>query len=187
MNKLIALLTAFLVSLSAYAQKIETDDTESNGTRYIFCTQENVGGFSDKIKLFIGLGYMRPEDKNGEYFLSVKLNCGEVTKIPKGGRMLIKTTAGETVELATLVAGSDEMQTISGVNLWKVSVQYPIAVDQLEQLISGVAKIRIELSDSKTYDKEWKKDKVGKVFSKEYGLIQNALQKDSKSSFSDGF
>lgn len=187
MNKLMLLLVMLIAGTSAYAQKIETDDTESNGTRYIFCSKENVGGFSDKIKLFIGLGYMKPADGDGNYFLSVKLNCGEVTKIHKGGRMLIKTINGSVIELSTLAAGSDEMQTISGINIWTVTAQYPITSEQIQQLSSGISKVRIELADSKSYDKEWKKDKIGKYISKEYTLITTALEKDPKASFSEGF
>ncbi len=187
MKKLLTLLVCALISISAYAQKIVSDDTPSDGNRYIFCSKENVGGFSDRIKLFIGLSYMQPVEGNPLYSLCIRLNCGEVTTIHKGGRMLLKTFDGDIVELSTYTGGSDEMKSISGVNIWEVSAQYSITPEQLALLEKGITKIRIELGDSKTYDKEWKKDKVGKILAKESALIQNAIKTDSKASFSEGF
>lgn len=187
MNKFIPLLVCLLIGASAFAQKIISDDTPADGNRYIFCSKENVGGFSDKMKLFIGLSYMQPVSGEGLYSLCIQLNCGEVTTIHKGGRMLIKTTAGNVVELSTYMGGTDELKTISGINIWEVSAQYSITPEQLEQIQSGIAKIRIELGDSKMYEKEWKKDKVGKILAKEHTLITDALGKNSKASFTDGF
>ncbi len=187
MNKVIALLVCLMMGTAAYAQKIVSDDTSADGNRYIFCSKENVGGFSDKMKLFAGLSYMLPADGDGQYYLCVQLNCGEVTSIHKGGRMLIKTSSGEVVELATLAAGTDEMETISGINLWEVSAQYPITLEQLEQIQSGIVKMRIELAESKTYEKEWKKDKLGKILAKEHTLITEALGKNPKTSFTEDF
>ena len=157
MNKVMSLLACLLIGASAFAQKIISDDTPADGNRYIFCSKENVGGFSDKMKLFIGLSYMQPVSREGLYTLCIQLNCGEVTTIHKGGRMLIKTTAGNVVELSTYMGGTDELKTISGINIWEVSAQYSITPEQLEQIQSGIAKIRIELGDSKMYEKEWKK------------------------------
>lgn len=187
MNKVISLFICFLIGATAFAQKIVSDDTPADGNRYIFCSKENIGGFSDKMKLFAGLSYMKPVEGNGQYYLCVQLNCGEVTKIHKGGRMLIKTTDGEVVELSTLAAGTNEMKSISGINIWEVSAQYPITPDQLDEIQSGVTKIRIELGDSKTYEKEWKKDKLGKILAKEHTLITEALGKNHKASFTDDF
>lgn len=187
MNKVISLLVCLLIGASAFAQKIISDNTPADGNRYIFCSKENVGGFSDKTKLFIGLSYMQPVSGEGLYSLCIQLNCGEVTTIHKGGRMLIKTTAGNVVELSTYMGGTDELKTISGINIWEISAQYSITPEQLEQIQSGVTKIRIELGDSKMYEKEWKKDKVGKILAKEHTLIIAALGKNSKASFSDDF
>lgn len=187
MNKLISLLVCLLIGTSAFAQKIISDDTPADGNRYIFCSKENVGGFTDKMKLFVGLSYMKPESGNGLYSLCIQLNCGEVTTIHKGGRMLIKTMTGNVIELSTYMGGKDELKTISGINIWEVSAQYSITPEQLEQIQSGIAKIRIELGDSKVYEKEWKKDKVGKILDKEHSLIVDALAKNPKASFSDGF
>lgn len=181
------MLICVLIGASAYAQKIVSDDTPADGNRYIFCSKENVGGFSDKMKLFIGLSYMQPAEGSPLYSLCIQLNCGEVVKIHKGGRMLLKTFNGDVVELSTYTGGTDEMKTISGINVWEVQAQYTITPEQLSILETGVAKIRIELGDSKTYEKEWKKDKVGKILAKESALIQDAIKTNSKSSFSDGF
>jgi len=187
MKHLITLLMCALIGISAYAQKIVSDDTPADGNRYIFCSKENVGGFSDRMKLFVGLSYMQPVEGNSLYSLCIQLNCGEVTSIHKGGRMLLKTFDGNVVELSTYMGGSDELKSISGVNMWQISAQYPITPEQLTMLEKGIAKIRIELGDSKTYDKEWKKDKVGKILAKESTLIQNAIKTDPKASFSEGF
>lgn len=55
MKKLLTLLICTIIGISAFAQKIVSDDTPADGNRYIFCSKENVGGFSDRMKLFIGL------------------------------------------------------------------------------------------------------------------------------------
>lgn len=187
MNRLLIFLTAMLIVFSASAQKIVSDDTSSNGTRHIFCSKENVGSFTDRMKLLIGLSYSQPESGDGLYSISVQLNCGEVTSIHKGGKMLIKTENGEILELTTYMGGSDDMKSYSGVKVWEVSAQYSITPEQLDLMQGGITKIRIELGDSKTYDKEWKKDKVGKILAKEHKLITEALDKNHKTSFYDDF
>ena len=166
MNKVISLLVCLLVGASAFAQKIISDDTPADGNRYIFCSKENVGGFSDKMKLFIGLSYMQPSSGDGLYSLCIQLNCGEVTTIHKGGRMLIKTTTGNVVELSTYMGGTDELKTISGINIWEVSAQYSITSEQLDQIQSGIAKIRIELGDSKYMKRNGRKIKSAKFLPK---------------------
>lgn len=101
--------------------------------------------------------------------------------------MLIKTTNGDVIELSTYMGGSADLKSISGVNIWEVSAQYSITPDQLALLEKGVTKIRIELGDSKTYEKEWMKDKIGKILAKESSLIQDAIRTNSKASFSEDF
>ena len=187
MKKLLTLLICTIIGISAFAQKIVSDDTPADGNRYIFCSKDNVGRFSDRMKLFIGLSYMQPTEGSPLYSLCIQLNCGEVTTIHKGGRMLIKTTNGDVIELSTYMGGSADLKSISGVNIWEVSAQYSITPDQLALLEKGVTKIRIELGDSKTYEKEWMKDKIGKILAKESSLIQDAIRTNSKASFSEDF
>ena len=59
--------------------------------------------------------------------------------------------------------------------------------EQIQQLLSGISKIRIELNGDTNYEKEWKKDKISGFLTKEYNILTEAVQTDKKGSFTDDF
>lgn len=195
MKKTLSVL-AMLVFLSASianAQKIESDRTEG-GVRTIFCEKKNVGGFSDKVKMFVGLTANQKADEL-QYYLAIQLNTSEVYEVAKGGKCLLKTTAGDVVELVSPAGHSfnplADMQTVSGFKIMSITALYTITEAQIEQIAGGVSKVRMEVVTERgdeLFEKEFKKDKIGSVVKKEKKLIDDALAgKDKKLSLYDDF
>ncbi len=197
MKKLITLLVCALISISAYAQKIEYDKIDDNGFRLIGTTLENIGSMTDRVKAKLSLGAIVSPDGNSEYILDIFLTTGQAISAPAGARMLIKTKDGEVITLqerqgVTLedMMGKKrmipELQNMV-VTEYSIQLMYALTAEQIQQLTAGVVKIRIELNGGNNYDKEWKKDKVGKILSKDIELVNNALSTDNRKSFTDGF
>ncbi len=197
MKKLITLLVCALISISAYAQKIEYDKIDDNGFRLIGTTLENIGSMTDRVKAKLSLGAIVSPDGNSEYILDIFLTTGQAISAPAGARMLIKTKGGEVITLqerqgVTLedMMGKKrmipELQNMV-VTEYSIQLMYALTAEQIQQLTAGVVKIRIELNGGNNYDKEWKKDKVGKILSKDIELVNNALSTDNRKSFTDGF
>ena len=101
---------------------------------------------------------------------------------------MLKDANGNVVTLTTLQGsyGADT-RNVGGFNLYEINVDYLITYEQLQQLSAGVTKVRIELDNDDPFDKEYKKDKIGKVIATDLSLIAGALSTDKKASFSDGF
>ncbi len=197
MKKLLTLLVCALISISAYAQKIEYDKIDDNGFRLIGTTLENIGSMTDRVKAKLSLGAIVSPNGNSEYILDVFLTTGQAISAPAGARMLIKTKDGEVITLqerqgVTLedMMGKKrmipELQNMV-VTEYSIQLMYALTAEQIQQLTAGVVKIRIELNGGNNYDKEWKKDKVGKILSKDIELVNNALSTDNRKSFTDGF
>lgn len=186
-----------IVSISAFAQKIVYDKLEDNGFRLIGTTLENVGSMTDRIKAKLSLGAIVSTDGKAEYILDVFLTTGQAISAPAGARMLIKTKDGEVITLQERQGRSledmigkkrmiPELQNMV-VTEYSIQMMYTLTAEQIQQLISGVTKIRIELDGGNNYDKEWKKDKVGKILSKDFELVNKALSTDNRESFTEGF
>lgn len=183
-------LLVFLSSSIANAQKIESDRTD-DGVRTIFCEKKSVSGFSDKVKMSVGLSANK-NDEGVQYYLAIKLNTNEVYEVKKGGKCLLKTTGGDIVELTSLAGHSfspaTDVEVISGIRIMTITVLYSITEEQIEQISSGVAKVRMEVVTERgdeLFEKEFKKDKIGSVVKKEKQLISDALSKNK--SLTDGF
>lgn len=197
MKKLLTLLICAIFGISAYAQKIEYDKLNDDGFRLIGTTLENVGSMTDRIKAKLSLGAIVSPDGKSEYILDVFLTTGQAISAPAGARMLIKTKNGEVITLQERQGKSledmigkkrliPELQNMV-VTEYSIQLMYALTTEQIQQMSSGVVKIRIELDGGSNYDKEWKKDKVGKILSKDFELVNNALSKDNRKSFTDGF
>ena len=186
MKQIILTLVCLLALLPAQAQKILSDDT-SNGTRSIITSKENVKSGNDKIVVYAGLSFMQSGD-TPTYFLSLKLSAMKHLAISKDGRSMLKD-ANDNVATLTTLQGSygADTRNVGGFNLYEINVDYPITYEQLQQLSAGVTKVRIELDNDDPFDKEYKKDKIGKVIATDLSLIAGALSTDKKASFSDGF
>lgn len=186
MKHLLLTLLCLLAILPTKAQTILSDDT-TNGTRSIITSKENVKSGNDKIVVYAGLSYMQSGD-TPTYFLSLKLSAMKHMAISKEGRIMLKDADGNVITLSTPQGsyGADT-RNVGGFNLYEINVDYPITYEQLQQLANGVTKIRIELDNDEPFDKEYKKDKIGKVIATDLSLIAGALSTDKKASFSDGF
>lgn len=186
MKHLLLTLLCLCALLTASAQKILSDDT-ANGTRSIITSKENVKSGTDKIVLYVGLSYMDPGN-TPSYFLSLKLSAMKHMAVAKDSRILLKDAAGNVIELTTPQGsyGADT-RNVGGYNLYEINVDYPMALEQLQQLAQGVTKVRIELDNDDPFDKEYKKDKIGKVLTNGLSLITGALSTDNKASFTEGF
>lgn len=184
--KQILLLLLCIFTLTANAQKILSDDLR-DGTRSIITSKENVKSGNDKIVLYVGLSYMGNDDTSS-YYLSLKLSAMKHLGIAKDSRILLKDTDGNVITLTTPQGsyGAD-MKNVGGFTLYEINVDYPVTLDQLQQLSEGVTKVRIELDNDEPFDKEYKKDKIGKVIANDISLITGALNTDKKASFTEGF
>lgn len=186
MKHLLLTFLCLFALLPTYAQKVLSDDT-ANGTRTIITSKENVKSGSDKIVLYVGLSYMNPGEAP-TYYLSLKLSAMKRMSIAKDSRVLLKDATGNVVELTTIQGsyGADT-RNVGGFNLYEINVDYPITLEQLQQLSGGVTKVRIEMDNDEPYNKEFKKDKIGKVLTTDLSLIDGALHTDKKASFTEDF
>lgn len=182
---LLAIIMAMSV-LPTFAQKVISDATD-NGIRTIITSKENVKFGNDRIVVYTGLSMSQTENTT-LYMLSLKLSAMKHLAISKGGRILIKDKDGNVITLSSPQGsyGAD-FRNVGGFNLYEINVDYPITMEQLNQLAEGVAKVRIELDNDEPFEKEYKKDKIGKVLAKDISLIAEALDSDKKASFTDGF
>lgn len=186
MKQILLTLLCLLAIVPSQAQKILSDDT-TNGTRSIITSKENVKSGNDKIVVYAGLSYMQSGDVP-TYYLSLKLSAMKHIAISKEGRILLKDNEGKVITLSTPQGSyGAETRNVGGFNLYEVNVDYPISYEQLQQIANGVTKVRIELDNDEPFDKEYKKDKIGKVITTDLSLIAGALNTDKKASFSDNF
>lgn len=169
-----------------FAQKVISDDID-NGIRTIITSKENVKSGNDRIVVYAGLSMSQTENTT-LYMLSLKLSAMKHLAISKGGRILIKDKDVNVITLTSLKGsyGAD-FKNVAGFNLYEINVDYPITLEQLNQLAEGVTKVRIELDNDEPFEKEYKKDKIGKVLAKDISLIAEALVSDKKASFIGGF
>jgi len=193
MRKVIYFLTLMLVSLSASAQKIVDDRVTDTGLRLISCESKPFRSMSDKVVLSFGLS-ASVKDGAVQYYLDATLASSEPISAPAGARMLVKTTSGDVLTLTeysnrTLSDNIGDVKNVSGiiVKTFTIHAAYALTPEQIQQLLSGISKIRIELNGDTNYEKEWKKDKISGFLTKEYNILTEAVQTDKKGSFTDDF
>ena len=194
MRRILSVLTllVFMSAGSAMAQKITSDMTDNNGVRTIFCERKGVSGFSDRMKMFIGLNVNSKPDGNN-YCISVQLNTGEMYEVNKGGCLLLKTMKGDVVELSSYMGHkfdpTTDIETVQGIKMMTITVLYDLTEEQLDKLIAdGVSKIRMEVvkaDGEDIFEKEFKKDKIGDILKKEKKLITDSLNKKKPSFYED--
>lgn len=193
MRKVIYFLALMLVSLSASAQKIVDDRVTDTGLRLISCESKPFRSMSDKVVLSLGLS-ASVKDGAVQYFLDATLASSEPISAPAGARMLVKTSNGNVLTLTefsnnTLSDNIGELKNIGGIIIktFTVNATYALSPEQIQQLLSGIVKIRIELNGDSNYEKEWKKDKISGFLTKEYKILTEAVTTDKKGSFTDDF
>lgn len=193
MRKVIYFLTLLLVTLSASAQKIVDDRVTDSGLRLISCESKPFRSMTDKVVLSLGMS-ASVKDDDVNYFLDVTLASNSPLSAPAGARMLIKTTNGDVITLTefsnkTLEDNIGDVKNIGGtiIKTFTLNCAYLLTPEQIQQLMSGITKIRIELNGDTNYEKEWKKDKISDFLSKEYKLLTEAVATDKKGGFTDDF
>ena len=123
---------------------------------------------------------------NDSIFLSIIYMDGK-RKLVDDPKLLIKLMDGEVVSLDGQLLGkmskSDGGVVISGVyiasNHFISEAKFPITREQIEGFSKGIKKIRLNTSP-KYHEKEWKKDKIGRI-------LYEGYRKSSGNSFEDGF
>lgn len=193
MRKVIYILTLLLVTLSASAQKIVDDRVTDSGLRLISCESKPFRSMTDKVVLSLGMS-ASVKDDDVNYFLDVTLSSNTPLSAPAGARMLIKTTNGDVITLTefsnkTLEDNIGNVKNVGGtiIKTFTLNCAYLLTEEQIQQLMSGITKIRIELNGDTNYEKEWKKDKISDFLSKEYKLLTEAVATDKKGGFTEDF
>lgn len=179
--KKVILLFFLALSQLAYSQKIEFDKVEGD-KRYIFCSHQSIRDFKDQTVLYVALYASQYKDQTF-YDLSIKAVQQTEITIPKGSELLIKLMDDSIITLTTPMDYSDKIGEVKNVGgyvftQYTVTPTYSITPEQIELICKGVKKIRIK-NLLEPIDKEFKKDKIGKIITKEYKLLQEALAKTS--------
>ena len=187
----------FLFSISHFsvmAQSIESDEVDSEGIRTTLGSLEIVRDFKDKVVFNVGLGAItRYVDEfnftKTFYYIRVKTVSLSPYEIKKGMILLLKTTNDEVIQLKAVEDFDAVIRDIHDgggfvYSDYSTVAWYPITEDELYKVCQGIKKIRQEHSRA-TFDKEYKKDKIGNVIKLEYAQIKSALK--TKKSITDGF
>lgn len=193
MRKVIYFLTLLMMAVSASAQKIVDDRMTDNGLRLISCESKPFRSMTDKVVLSLAMSAsVKENDVN--YFLDATLTSSTPVSAPAGARMLIKTSNGDVITLTefsnkTLSDNIGDVKNVGGtiIKTFSIHCTYLLSPEQIQQILSGIVKIRIELNGDTNYEKEWKKDKISDFLSKEYKLLTEAVASDKKGGFADDF
>ena len=176
------------ISLSASAQKISSDVSEPDGTRIIttYGVRCNSGGalslsytsfqlsatvLGDGVKYTIGIDVL----KHSPYY------------IKRGNLLLLKTFAGETIELRAVTDADARFADIGyrATTSYSRLAQYSVSREELERIVAdGVQKYRMQ-TEGEPFEDDFSKDKVGKALGKALFNIDKAL--NTKKDFRDGF
>mgnify|MGYP000351595801 CR=1 FL=1 len=191
MKKIVILLFALSSALNIFAQKIESDKFDDKGYRYIYCSLESIRSMMDKYVFFVSLNAIQSGSDTEDiiYDIFLRTNANAPLTVPKGGRLLIKLQNDSIIELKTDIEFSDKIGKVQHSNSlvytnYSITPIFTVTTDQIEKISMGVKKIRLETT-LEPIDKEFRKDKMGKILSAEYDLIKSALSQ--KKSFSDDF
>jgi len=180
-------------SHSLYSQKIESDDIQ-NGIRRIQSKSETID-----IGNFFRYNLERFSDETGrsQYYIRGRSEENEYHNFPVNCKLLFKTFDGKVIELTSVISelvriphkGMFSTKHLIANMIWEPTAYYPITFEQLQDLFTGVAKIRVEML---SYDKkqqtafmdypelEFKKDKMGKQFKEMFNHVQQAGLKEVK-------
>lgn len=186
MKKIVLLMFA-LVAMCANAQEINLDKKDENG-RLIMCKQESMRSFSDKVLFDCALSRSQIYD---EVYWQISLVVKQLysISIPKGSRLLIKLKDDSIIELKSINDVEDRIgdaQVIgsSVISQYTVFPTYSVTEEQIAQISQGVKKIRVETS-LQPIDKEFKKDKMGKIIEGQYKVISERAK--TSNNFNEGF
>lgn len=124
--------------------------------------------------------------ENDSVFLNLILTS-ERLKMSDSPKLLIRLMDGNVISLDGYLLDSTNKSegavmigyTAVAINHYVTEAKFPITKEQAESLLKGVKKLRLNTSP-KFHEKEWRKDKIGKILYKKY-------MESSGNSFEDGF
>lgn len=124
--------------------------------------------------------------ENDSIFLNI-VYTDEKRKLADAPKLLIKLMNNEIISLDGQLIGnmskSDGGVIVSGIyvasNHFISEAKFPVSKEQISLFSKGIRKLRLNTSP-KYHEKEWKKDKIGKILYESY-------KKCSSNSFEDGF
>lgn len=196
---LIALMAICCIS-STWSQKILLDNISTIGgkdVRIVTTTSETFRSFSDVVVMSVCMMATRPEGSQDiEYTMCINLKSSLPISAPASARMLFKTFEEEN--MAFEESGNVEKEDHLGklqkagnmtVKTFEIDLLYKLSREDIEKLGKGIRKVRIETNGEKPYEKEWKKDKLGKFVKKGLKLIDDSFagKFDKRDSFYDDF
>lgn len=165
MKKFAILFALILVSFSASAQY---STTEADGFKFVATKHQVIRtGMTDRHPFEVSIcAAFNPETNLWSYSLLVGVMEMVSHAIPEGGPLLIKTTDGTVIELANefdeLKSRDYEGRVVPGTAMrtFVNHGSYPVTMEQLTALASGVQKIRLQHS-GEVVESIYKKDKWG--------------------------
>lgn len=185
MRKIIFTLIVSFFATSNFAQKVESNNV-NNGIRRISTKETTINlsnDFNIKLELFLD------NDNNEQFFIKGESEINEYHNIPEHGKLMFKTFDGSIIELTACYSELSQVSETS----WMPTAYYPISKDNLDKIIEGIAKIRVELlsynkKEKSVYtdiqDIDYKKDKVGEKISLMCQAINKEVEKIKKNNSS---
>lgn len=169
MKKIILTIALALAAFSASAQYATT---EGDGFRFVATDHKVIRtGFTDRHPFEVSVtAAQNPETKEWSYSLLIGVMETISHAIPEGGALLIKTTDGTVIELANqfddLKSCDYEGRAVPGTAMrtYVNHGSYPITLEQLGAIATGVVKIRLQHS-GEVVESNYKKDKWGEPVS----------------------
>jgi hypothetical protein len=124
--------------------------------------------------------------ENDSIFLTLVLTS-ERLKMSDNPKLLLRLMDNSVISLDGYMLGATNKSegavmigyTAVAINHYVTEAKFPISKNQVDTLSKGVKKLRLNTSP-KFHEKEWKKDKIGKV-------LYNKYIESSSNSFEDGF
>lgn len=124
--------------------------------------------------------------ENDSIFLTLMLTS-ERLKMSDNPKLLLRLMDDSVMSLDGYMLGSTNKSegavmignTAVAINHYVTEAKFPISKEQVVSLSKGIKKLRLNTSP-KFHEKEWRKDKIGKILYKKY-------KESSSNSFEDGF
>lgn len=169
MKKIALFIALIFVTFSASAQY---STTEADGFRFVATKHKVIRtGMTDRHPFEVSVAAAQnPETKEWSYSLLIGVMETISHAIPEGGALLIKTTDGTVIELANqfddLKSRDYEGRLVPGTAMrtYVNHGSYPITLEQLGEIATGVVKIRLQHS-GEVVESIYKKDKWGEPVS----------------------
>ena len=168
-----------LISLVTHAQKIERDYFEDNMHK-IETEWEEVEDDKDERDFFVMLLATKIEDTT-HYYLMFQLYSYDTFNFDVGSKLLIKTMTDDILskECVRVVPTKKQYVQIFMVPATRYysTVSYIMSEEELNMFINkGIKKLRFQVT-GETFEKEYKKDKIGKYLKKAKVNVDKTLAK----------